>query len=133
MTMQVGQPPRREQQAPLASQPALIAAVVAGVLLWTLTTLVTGRREAWDASAYWTVTYPAGILVSAVLGYLAPVSAWRWGAALMLAQAVTMAVLARDFSLLPLGLILFAVLALPPMLAATFGARLARRRGDRVS
>ena len=76
--------------------------------------LLTGRREAWDAAAYWTMAYPAGIVVSAVLGYLATDRAWRWGLVLMLAQAVTLAVLARDFGLLPLGLVLFGVLALPP-------------------
>lgn len=41
----------------------------------------------------------------------------------MLAQAVTLAGLARDFGLLPLGLVLFGVLALPPMFAATLAAR----------
>lgn len=110
-------------QSSLSAHSALVIAGVAGVLLWTGTTLLTGRREAWDAAAYWTMAYPAGIVVSAVLGYLATDRAWRWGLVLMLAQAVTLAGLARDFGLLPLGLVLFGVIALPPMLAATLAAR----------
>jgi len=107
----------------LSARSAGVIAAAAGVLLWTGTTMLTGRREAWDAALYWALAYPAGIVVSAILGFLATERPWRWGAAVMLAQAVALAVLARDFSLLPLGLILFGVLAVPPMLAARFGAR----------
>ncbi len=107
----------------LSARSALVSAGLSGVVLWAGTTLLTGRREAWDAAAYWTMAYPAGIVMSAVLGYLATDRAWRWGLVLMLAQAVALALLARDFSLLPLGLVLFGVLALPPMFAATVGAR----------
>ena len=107
----------------ISARSAMVAAALAGALLWAATAAVTGRREAWDAAAYWTVAYPAGIVISGVLGYVATERPWRWGAALMLAQAVTLAVMARDASLLPLGLVLFGVLAIPPMLAAQVGAR----------
>src|SRR3954464_6890552 len=112
----------------LTSRSATAIAVVSGALLWAATISLTGRREAWDAGAYWTVTYPIGLFVSALLGYLATERAWRWGLALMLAQAVTMAVLSRDFGLLPLGVILFCILAVPLMLAATGVARYRVRR-----
>jgi hypothetical protein len=112
----------------LTSRSASAIAVVSGALLWVATVAITGRREAWDASTYWAVTYPIGLLVSAVLGYVAPDRPWRWGVALMLAQAVTMAVFARDFGLLPLGVILFCILAAPLMLAATGVARFRLRR-----
>lgn len=109
----------------VSARSAMVAACVAGVLLWAGTAVLAGRREAWDAAVYWTVAYPAGIVISGVLGYVATERPWRWGAALMLAQAVTLAVMARNFSLLPLGLVLFGVLAIPPMLAARIGARYA--------
>lgn len=108
----------------LSSSLAMILSLAIGAALWLVTTTLTGRREAWDAPQYWTVAYPIGLVAAAVLGYLAPDRAWRWGLAIMLAQAVTMAGLSREFGLLPLGLIMFGVLAVPPMLLARFIAGL---------
>lgn len=110
----------------LDSRWAMVLSLVAGAVLWVATTALTGRREAWDASAYWTVTYPLGLLVAGLLGWLAPDRAWRWGLALMVAQAITMAILSREFGLLPLGLILFGVLAIPLILVGQLAARRAR-------
>jgi len=61
------------------TQPYLIA-LLGGVSLWLLTSLISGRAEAWDAPMYWTVTYPLAILLAGVLGYRAPRRAWRWAA-----------------------------------------------------
>jgi hypothetical protein len=111
----------------LASRHAYALAAAAGVALWLGTSIASGRREAWDSGLYWLFAYPAGIGVAATLGALAPASAWRWGLTLMLVQAVTLAALTSDWGLLPLGLILFAVLAVPPCAAASLAAWLARR------
>lgn len=112
----------------LASRWAMVSALVAGAVLWVATTTLTGRREAWDAPAYWTVTYPLGLLVAGLLGWLAPDRAWRWGLALMVAQAITMAILSREFGLLPLGLIMFGVLAVPLILVGELAAWRSRAR-----
>jgi hypothetical protein len=71
------------------------------------------------------------VVVAGTLGYLAPDRPWRWALALMLAQAVTLAIAASSFGLLPLGLIMFAVLALPPVGVATAAAGVRKRRGTR--
>lgn len=105
--------------------------VVAGVLgaaLWQTITVVSGRREAWDSSLYWTLAYPACLAIAGVLGYVAPIRPWRWALALMLAQAVALAASASSFGLLPLGMILFGVLAIPPAIVASIGAALSSRR-----
>jgi hypothetical protein len=47
----------------------------------------------------------------------------------MLVQAVTLAIAASSFGLLPLGLIMFAVLALPPVSVATLAGRVRKRGG----
>jgi hypothetical protein len=118
------QTPNRSTLSPkLASAIALIA----GASLWIATTVASGRREAWDSSLYWTIAYPAAILVAAALGYLAPDRPWRWALMLMWAQALTLAVSSASFGLLPLGLILFAVLAVPPFGAASALAALRKR------
>lgn len=114
----------------LSSKWAYALATVAGVLLWLGTTVVSGRREAWDSSLYWAAAYPLAIAVAGALGYLAVERPWRWGLIIMLAQAVTMAAASSSFGLLPLGLIMFAVLAIPPMIVARLAAGLRSRSGD---
>ncbi|HQR21110.1 MAG TPA: hypothetical protein PKV98_09590 [Burkholderiaceae bacterium] len=106
--------------------PVLIAAAI-GAALWIAASVVSGRREAWDASAYWALAYPAAIVASALLGYFFPTRAWRWPLALFAAQFVAMVVRNGELGgLWPLGLMLFAVLALPSMLAAHVAARIGR-------
>ena len=100
-----------------------------GVLLWVATMAVGGRREAWDSGLYWIVAYPLAIVLAAWLGYEFPHRAWRWGLAIMLAQAVTLAVTSLEFGMLPLGLIVFAILSLPLMAAAALVARWTRCAG----
>jgi peptidoglycan/LPS O-acetylase OafA/YrhL len=114
---------------PLGSKSAYLCAIAFGVVLWLGTAAASGRREAWDSSLYWTVAYPLSIAVAGALGYLAPQRPWRWGLTLMLAQAVTLAAASSSFGLLPLGLIMFGVLAVPPMLVARLTAGLRRGRG----
>ena len=102
-------------------------AIGGGALLWLAAMAASGRREAWDSGLYWVGAYPLSVLLAAWLGYEFPRKAWRWGLAIMLAQAVTLAVTALDFSMLPFGLIVFSILSLPLMAAATIGAWWSRR------
>jgi predicted cobalt transporter CbtA len=116
----------------LTSKQAYLVAVIGGAALWLATAALSGRREAWDSSLYWSVAYPLAIASAGALGYLAPERPWRWGATLMLTQAVILAVMASSFGLLPLGLILFGVLAVPPAVLAAVGARIRHRPGGRA-
>ena len=109
------------------TQPYVIA-IIGGISLWLLTSLISGRAEAWDAPMYWTVTYPLAILLAGMLGYRVPRRAWRWGLAVMLVQAPVLVLTSGgSMNLLPLGLALFAILALPAMAAAMFGAKMRMR------
>jgi hypothetical protein len=110
---------------------AYAIATLGGSLLWLLGMMLGGRQEAWDSPLYWTVCYPLALVLAAVIGWKVPERAWRWALAIMLAQAVMLAAAAGDFSLLPLGLMLFAVLALPLIGVATVAASLRRRRRAR--
>ena len=112
---------------------AYAIALIGGATLWFLTSLLTGRSEAWDAPTYWSITYPLALLLAGALGYRAPRRAWRWGLGVMLVQAPVMLLTSgSSLNLLPLGLALFAVLALPAIAAATFAARLRGWRSDRA-
>ena len=107
-------------------------AILGGGALWLLTSLISGRAEAWDAPMYWTVSYPLAILLAGVLGYRAPRRAWRWGLTVMLVQApVLLLTSGGSMSLLPLGLALFAILSLPAIAVAEFAARMRRRSSGR--
>lgn len=112
----------------LTDMQAYAIAAIGGAVLWQGTAVISGRREAWDSSMYWMLAYPLGMVLAATLAYQHPVRPWRWALAMMLIQPVVMlAFSGSDFSLLPLGLIMFTFLALPPMGAAAV-AGAARRR-----
>jgi hypothetical protein len=112
----------------VTARQAYTAAAACGAILWVTTTIVSGRREAWDAGLYWSVAYPLAIACAGALGYFAPDRPWRWGLTVMLVQAVVLTIAASSFGLLPLGLIMFAILALLPAGAAGVGAAIRRRR-----
>lgn len=106
---------------------AYTAAIAGGAVLWLVTAGITGKREAWDSTWYWTVSYPLAIALAGGLGYWLPEKPWRWGLTVMLVQAVLLVGAGADFSLLPLGLILFTVLAMPAVGLARVTARLRAR------
>lgn len=112
----------------LASKHLYGIALGGGASLWLGTMALTGRREAWDSSLYWSLTYPLCIALAGALAYAEPERPWRWALAVMLVQPAVMTLTSGgSFALLPLGLILFAVLALPAMLGARIGAWLRGR------
>lgn len=109
-----------------AATPYAVAAI-SGMAIWLLVAAATGRKEAWDADIYWSAAYPAGILLCTALGFFFPKRTWRWPLTHFFAQFAAMALSSGEVgSLWPLGLILFAALSLPAMLAAKVAARFAR-------
>ncbi len=109
---------------------AWTTAIIGGALLWLLAAAVSGRREAWDSSLYWMIAYPLSIALAGGLGYRVPHKPWRWGLAVMLAQAAVLVATGGDFGLLPLGLIVFSILALPAIGVAVFMSRIRLRSGE---
>jgi hypothetical protein len=103
-----------------------------GALLWLGTMAISGRSEAWDSPLYWSVAYPLCIALAAALGYAEPVRPWRWALAVMLVQPFLLTFTSGgSFGLLPLGLVLFGILAMPVLAGAGIGAWLRRRRDAR--
>jgi peptidoglycan/LPS O-acetylase OafA/YrhL len=110
--------------------PALIA-VVAGVLGWDLVRLLGNHSEAWDDPTYWRIGYPILLFTAFILAMGFPARPWRWVLIMIGSQAVWslfLAIVADGApNLFPLGLGVFALLALPCLAAAYvgqwFGAR----------
>jgi len=106
----------------------LTIAAVAGMVLWIAASFISGKKEAWDASVYWTVAYPVAIVLSGLLGLFYPKWAWRWPLALFVFQFVGMVVRSGELgNLWPLGLLLFIALSVPGILAAQAAAWLRAR------
>lgn len=103
--------------------PSAIASFI-GLLLFAVTALLTDKREPWDASEYWTVAYPSALLACAILGYACPDRPWRWAIILFEAQFLAMCVRNGELgNLWPMGMLLFAIVALPGVLAAKLAVR----------
>ena len=105
----------------------LIGAAAGGALIWVLIATASGKKEAWDSELYFAVGMPAVCLLAALLGFLEPKRTWRWGAAPLAGQFLAMLLMVGPGNLLPLGIIVFGVLAVPPILLARFAAYLRNR------
>ncbi len=110
---------------------AWAASAVAGGLIWGWVAVTSDRTEVWDAPEFWTLAYPLALAACCVLGFAWPERPWRWAAvvflmllAVMLAQAAPPD---ASLSMLPPGLVVLLVLALPGAALASF-AGWARRR-----
>ena len=108
----------------ISTRTAYTTAVIGGAVLWLATSIVSGRREAWDSPWYFTLAYPAAMVLAGVLAYRHPDRPWRFALAMMWIQPVVMVFTSgSDLSLLPLGLVMFGLLALPPIAVATMVGR----------
>jgi hypothetical protein len=106
----------------------LAIALVAGIVLWFAASFITGRREPWDSSSYWWLIYPVAIAACGYLGYRYPARAWLAAFILFQAQFVGMVIRNGELgNLWPLGLALFAIIAIPGMIVAALAARVARK------
>ena len=102
-------------------------AVVVGIIVWIVVSKVSHRREAWDSKWYFLVGVPVVCIVSAVLGYVAPSRPWRWGAAPLAGQFFWMLLTEGPGNLLPLGVVVFGILAIPSMTTAWLGALIGKK------
>jgi hypothetical protein len=103
-----------------------LPAALAGLVLWLLIPGASGQREPWDAPEFWSQGYPVAVGLSALLGLVWPLRSWVWGFIVMAMMAPVMALNGSDLSLLPLGLVALALLAVPPSLAGLIAGRLRR-------
>lgn len=106
-----------------------VIALMIGVLTWGTISTISSRREAWDSSLYFSIGMPIVCAASAMLGFLEPQKVWRWGVAPLLGQFLWMLGTQGPGNLLPLGIIVFGVLSVPPIITAKIGAFIRGRTG----
>jgi len=104
--------------------PAVLAFLV-GAADWELVRWLGTRREAWDDPVYWQLGLPLLVLTAFVLGLVWRERPWRWVVWLMVGQAAWSLGLALGQygipNLLPMGLVAFALLGIPYLVAAYAG------------
>jgi hypothetical protein len=105
-------------------------ALVTGILVWAAVSNATGRREAWDSQWYFLVSIPVVCIVSAVLGFVEPRRAWRWGVVPLVGQFSWMLFTQGPGNLMPLGVVMFGVLSVPSIITARIGAFLGNKRAQ---
>ena len=99
-----------------------------GAAVWLIPWVLLGGKEAWDHWTYFVLSIPAMSIVAAYAGFRARFGWWRWPLSLALAQFAAALLLGGFGNLLPLGIVVFVVLAVPMLITAAVGAWLARRR-----
>lgn len=106
----------------------LLAAFAAGAAIWIFIAMTTGRPEAWDSGIYFSLGLPTACILAFALGVVEPARSWRWGVAPFAGQFLTMLLMQGVGNLLPLGVLVFAVISVPAVIAARIGAALGTRR-----
>jgi hypothetical protein len=99
-----------------------------GAGLWLLGTILAGWREAWDSPTYLLLVYPASLVAVGYLANLHPHKGAAIAFALFAGQLAVLFVLNPTGGLLPLGVIMFFLMALPAVLVARLATRKARAR-----
>jgi len=112
----------------MIARSALLPAALAILLRaadWELIRQFGSRREAWDDLLYWQLGYPLLLLAAFVLGLVWRERPRRWVVLLIAGQVAWSLALALRAdgvpNLLPLGLMMFALLGIPCVLAAYAG------------
>jgi hypothetical protein len=104
------------------------ASSLCGLVVYIAIIMATGRNEAWDDGAYYSLGMPFMCIAVFIIGYLFPLKPWRWALAMAGGQMVGALLNGSSLSLLPFAMIFMVVISIPQFIAAFFGAKLATRK-----
>lgn len=113
-------------------QPIVVSGLAAGAVIWLFIVALDGRLEAWDSPLYAPIGLPLLALAAGVLGYLFRGRPFTVAFSVSYGQALALLICVQVGSLLPLGLAMFAIFALPLVPFAALGGWLGRR-SDRIA
>jgi hypothetical protein len=100
---------------------------ITGLAICLAITVISGRKEAWDAPIYFTIGIPAMCLVIFALSYWFPQRAWRWALSMAIGQSLAMVLGEGSASLWPLAIIAMTVVSLPQFITAMIAGRIAKK------
>jgi hypothetical protein len=101
----------------------ILITVLLSTAIWFTMRDLTGTYDPQSHPGYVNYAYPSMIVSSLVLGYFFPHHGWLLGFYMIAVQLVLgLLLLAGDYNVLPMGVILHFILALPCMVSAWFGS-----------
>jgi hypothetical protein len=100
----------------------------AGFAVCFAITVVTGAKEAWDNSAYFSIGIPTMCLLIFGISYKFPLNPWRWAVAQAVGQSIAISMAGNSFNLWPLSIIGMSILSAPQLGAAFLAAKLAQKK-----
>lgn len=104
------------------------ATSLCGLIVYLAITIATGRNEAWDHGAYYSIGIPLMCVVAFIIGYLFPAKPWRWALGMAGGQVVGALLHGSSLNLLPLAVIFMTIISIPQFIAAFFGSKLATKK-----
>lgn len=105
-----------------------IAATMGGLVTCMAVALASGRGEAWDAAAYYTVAIPIMVVLVFIIAWVFPDRPWRWTIAMAVGQSLSAFLQGSSLSLFPIAMIFMTVISIPQFAAGYLGARWSRSR-----
>ncbi len=118
---------RRPQTQALTGFGILITLLLS-TATWFMVRDLTGTYDPQSHPGYIYYAYPSMIVSSLILGYFFPHYGWLLGFYMIAVQLVAgLLLLAGDYNVLPMGVILHFILALPCMASAWLGSWLGRK------
>lgn len=91
-------------------------------------TLVTGAKEAWDNSAYFSIGIPLMCVLVFAISYKFPLNPWRWAVAQAVGQSIAISMAGNSFNLWPLSIIAMSILSVPQLAVAFFASNLSKKK-----
>lgn len=101
---------------------------IAGLAICLLITMISGRKEAWDAPAYFSIGVPVMCVVIFAVSHRFPQRTWRWALSMAVGQSVAIVMGGGSASLWPLAIIAMTVVSLPQFVVAMIAGRIAGKK-----
>jgi len=106
---------------------SVAASIAVGIVLELGVQALSGRREAWDSPAFWTIGLPCALVAALLIGVWSSGRAWLSTFAVAPAQFLAVTIRSGEIGIFwPLGLALTSLLSLPFVAASFAGSRLGR-------
>ncbi|WLG93822.1 hypothetical protein [Pseudomonas sp. FP198] len=106
---------------------ATVVACVISMSFWLVASWSAGVNEPWDAQRYWTVLYPASLVLTLILGLLFKKRGWLAGPIVMFGQIPCVMITSEAGPLLAVGVLYSFLLSIPAVMLS-WGARAIYRR-----
>ena len=90
---------------------------------------MSGRKEAWDSTEFWTIGMPLALFAAFAIGRMSAGSDWIWTLAVAPAQVLTLMLRSEEMgNLWPLTLMISTILSVPFVMGALVGSRFRKKR-----